>query len=588
MKFGRLCFALLFVLSTLVSGHALAQQKFAARGVVRDAHFHQPISGATIFDLCASCPSIAHSDSSGRFVIELKDALQRRVQINAPGYGSVASPIRSGDAITVELPLGLLLEGRVVTENGASVADASITCELEKFIGGARVTTKTDAAGHFHLDGCPTAVGSIEGSQLSVVHPRYSAVQSIGPRTAGERVDDMIVKVSDAFIVHGRVTGADRRSVADALVVAFDHGSDTSRPHAIRWVNAKDDGRYEMPLPKGAFTMSAVAPSGLAALREITVAGASSADIELPAPKTIAGHVRIGKDPLGDAFVRFTLSQETVAAIAQMYLTSGAAELTAWTDAEGNFKVPSMTPGHYWMEVSHPRTGKLSRTISSDDVIDVEFPATGSLLVKVSTADGAPASGDVYATLHVPPPPTTPGFPPPAARKFHLRQGTALVGGLTVGAWDVFAILDHTSAQMPLQTVEIKPGTEAQPLSLTFPKTVTLRGRFVTKTGDPVVSAKVLPFVALGHTSYNSQIGIITDAEGRFTIPGAAGSVQVQLQDPTLGACSTTVTAGTEDSDIGTFTVAPLPPGIPASWAIPRPGMPVYGFVGACDPIKPK
>lgn len=593
-----LVLAALAIPGSAFAGAPPGQATFQAHGIVRDAHFHKPIAGATIFDLCASCPSIAHSDENGRFVIELKDALQRRVQIDAPGYGSVASPIRSGTEISVELALGLLIDGRVVTENGAGVADAAITCELGGFIGGARVTTKTDATGHFHLDGCPTAVGAIDGNQLTVVHPHYSVVQQIGARTAGERVDDMVVKVSDAFVVHGRVTGADRRPVADALVVAFDQGSATSRPRAIRWMNARDDGRFEMPLPKGKFTMSAVAASGLVGLREITVAGVTPADIELPSPKTLIGHVRVGNDALEDAFVHVTFSQETVAGVAQMYLTSGSADLRAWTNAEGDFKIPLLTPGRYWMEVSHARTGKIERTISTDDAVDVEFPATGSVLVKVSTADGAPGSGVVYATVHAPPPrpKLKPGELPtatmrdaePPARRFHLRQGAALVGGLTAGAWDIFAILDQTSAQMPLQTVEIKSGAETQQLSLTFPKTVTLRGRFVTKTGEPVASAKVLPFVTLGGVGYNSQIGIITDAEGRFTIRGAAGSVQIELQERTLGACRTTVNAGAQDTDIGSFTIAPLPPGIPASWAIPSEAVPIFGFVGVCDPVKPK
>src|SRR5207253_2676056 len=100
----------------------------------------------------------------------------------------------------------------------------------------------------------------------------------------------------------------------------------------------------------------------------------------------------------------------------------------------------------------------------------------------------------------------------------------------------------------PVQT-EIVSGKEPAPIALKMPPLANLRGRFVSTTGEPVVSAKVIPFVQLGSAQRNTQVGIITDAEGRFTISGAAGDVEIQLQDVELGACHATVKVSGADVD---------------------------------------
>ena len=121
-----------------------------------------------------------------------------------------------------------------------------------------------------------------------------------------------------------------------------------------------------------------------------------------------------------------------------------------------------------------------------------------------------------------------------------------------------------------------------------MPPLANVRGRFVSATGEPVVSAKVIPFVHLGQAQQNTQVGLITDADGRFTIPGAAGDVEIQLQDVELGACHTTVKVGSDDVDAGTFTIAPPPPDAPAFMLKRVPGIPYFGFFGTCEVVKRK
>lgn len=536
--------------------------KIEGRGRVLDLHHHQPIAGATIAVRSDDKLSYVKTDEHGRFVVEFQFAGGHQISINAPGYVSEMVHIRPGQDITVRLARGMTVAGRVVrASDGTGVAGADVTCKLEAYVGRPLVTGRTDEEGRFELDGCPVAIGAVDGSELVVSHRRHSAVQSLGRRVPGDRIADLLVEVTDGVPVLGAVTDASGKPVPNALVVAFKDYPDRLSVIHVK-LNADRDGRFDLAsLAPGSWILAAVAPdTGLAAARPLDLKRSTRIDIPLPRPAVIEGRLRVGKTPIPGASVRISPWFETPELTsARWQIKDPHYNVYLVTDAKGAFRAETLTPGRYNLEIEHPLVGKLTREVQTGSPILVDLPATGTAAITYFSEDGVRdthAHGEVYVTPHpLPTPdPKKPHDPmaPPPWKRFDLHRGHATIAGLPDGEYDVSTLLKHHAVQMPARRIRIRAG-EPTRIDWKLPPTTTVRGRVVSMVNDvPVPSAKVFVFVQFPGGGMGFQT-TTTDAEGRFEFDEAAGTLKIKIMDPDLVDCHKTVTVGPDATDAGVF-----------------------------------
>lgn len=152
----------------------------------------------------------------------------------------------------VHAELDLELEGRVVSESGEALVDATIRVLSD---GQELASTRVDAEGRFELEDLP----SRSSYQLSVEALDYeSRVMPIEP---GEKVEVVLYPALPEGVVEGRISDFRDQPVRAKVIVL---------PLGLEMI-AGEDGRFHLELPPGRYTLTVEADGFRSEMRQVQV-----------------------------------------------------------------------------------------------------------------------------------------------------------------------------------------------------------------------------------------------------------------------------------------------------------------------------
>lgn len=245
---------------------------------------------------------LLRSLAEGVYRVEVRDGVNPPVLARGPGGDTVA--VKSGANLELEarLPRPVRIEGRVVDEQGAPVANAWVSASdaqrdgsqngelraLKQANGGAN-RVLTDLEGSFTLEGLV---------QHAVYHVRaeqpYGAFGELRDVKPGGSI---VIKVPSPGRLTGRVVGPTGAPATDCQVHAYHAASG-----AVRRVNAIDrEGRFEIDgVPAGDVQLSAASPDGAFAELRLQLTPGQKVDAlrlvlaTMPAPDDAANTLAAG------------------------------------------------------------------------------------------------------------------------------------------------------------------------------------------------------------------------------------------------------------------------------------------------------
>jgi hypothetical protein len=392
--------------------------------------------------------------SEARALPPAQGELSIRGEVRGPA-GPIAGAIvtattTAGEDVLSELPCQCGYEcGRKLLECGCGEAAGQLMELVRERRGEAPPVARatTDAAGRFVLEGLA------EGSYAVWAESRAGAGVVQGVRAGTE---DLSVAISGGVEIAGTVRGEDGKGIAGAIVTAI-----YARHSRFFEVLTGADGAFALgPLPEGPYTVVASA-SGLLPERERVARSQAGVQLQLAAPRTIAGTV---------------LSGGRAASSATVALLGEHKRVEARVDAEGRFAFPSLRPGGYELRASDD-IGVAQESVTvprGKDVLGLRMALRSGVAVDGVVVDdaGAPiAEARVTADQIAPAPHGRVGVVrTDAAGRFRLgpvdpgelmlrakRDGFLVDGGVKVTA------LEGTSARIVLRRAQRIAGTVVDP-----------------------------------------------------------------------------------------------------------------------------
>ena len=239
-------------------------------------------------------------------------------------------------AVTIRLPSAVSVSGQVVDETGQPVKNA--------YVGGmaqpswrSALPTETDGEGKFVLDGLK------KGPYMFFAYSDAGGT-TMSPGTAPQTGLKLVLK--GAGVVKGKVTDAAGNPVV-AKVRPYQAGP--FRYNYSQLYDTKEDGTFEIGLPKGKWNFRAQLPDGRMSddvPTDVEIGGEATITLKISQELTVQGVVL---DQNGDHV-----------AGAHVFVKRGgfpptaSRELKAHTDAEGEFTIAGFVPGSVTLHVTHP------------------------------------------------------------------------------------------------------------------------------------------------------------------------------------------------------------------------------------------
>ena len=483
-----------------------------ARGVAGAAISVRRVGGDVVATPAAvRTPERAVTAPDGRFLVRTAEEGTIQLDARKSGYPAAHSGIVRVAAgartagITITIPRGLALTGRVITREKRPIADAAVAASGEE-----AVRTKADGTFALRLS---------EGA-----HDITVVAAGFAPRTLRAEVSagaaPLEVTLEPGVEVSGRVTrGGAPVDGVDVFVV----GGVDPPP-----VQSDADGRFRVgDLAPGEVRLAFKKPSELIQATRTVTAPAHDVEVNLPAGGRIAGHV------LDKATHRPVTSFD-------VGVSRGGAALMvtpvmrAFTSDDGTFSIDGVPVGSHTLAVSAPgyamaRVPNVS-VESGKSVDDVEVALERGVRVSghVTGPDGG-ALGGVLVRI----------------------DPTASTRGATVN--DPFALTDP-DGEYALESVDEGPTTLAFSRSglATVRKTVTLSGPSAKVDAQLGAGAQILGMVVLdsGAPVANAEVrarsaaeaterATLTDDSGTFAMAGvAAGHYEVTAVKGGLGSAA--------------------------------------------------
>jgi uncharacterized GH25 family protein len=283
--------------------------------------------------------------------------------------------------VTLVLPRGATVEGRVVSSAGTPIAGAHVRLLPE----GRRVlrqfftSTEADGDGRYRLEGTPTGAASLEAIQKG-----YSrAVRDVEIHPGSNRLD---FTLEAGVALEGRVLTAAGEPVAGASVQMMDLGGHRGGQRVL----SRADGTFRIPsVPRGSYRLTAhredltALDSGL----EVEVADlpVTGLEILLHSGATVQGQVLgLDFDALSDLEIFGS--------------GSGQGMRIGEVDFEGSYRLGPLTPGPWMIEATVTGTGeRISEVVQvaagvETVVFDLDFGAGLTLRGRV-LREGGPVAG---------------------------------------------------------------------------------------------------------------------------------------------------------------------------------------------------
>jgi RNA polymerase sigma factor (sigma-70 family) len=490
--------------------------------------------------------------ADGRYVIDgLPAGRIESLAAEAAGFAPApwlvrATPLRAGETTTVDLTLrrAAMIEGRVVEQGGAAVAEVEVLLSFDAAGGGngsdLRQAVQTDAEGRFRFDGLPEGSGEIAvmgPRRFSVVDrtavddqvpPTAPVLEPLGrarPPTAvgfaavriqseGERREIVIATVAGRSLA-GRVVSEEGRPIVDALVVATSakvgdaFASNTWRRPFVAKSSADGGFAFEALPVSDDWQFAARRPDARGETTEPVVLPADGAApdviIRLRTLGLVTGRV-IGADgkPAADAFVSLVPT------------TARAERRTAPTNIDGCFRFEGVARGRYRVGVSSSGGRFIGDPVSIDGettstpaAVELRIEPTYFATGVIVDADGKPLAWTSVNVLRV----DVPTGRSVGTSAITDADGRFTAAGLESGRYRV-GVSWPTRPEDP----EIEAGArDVRLVAVPAPKPQFIEGTILGPDGKRVSSAELTLWVTHdGGGSFGSAQGAA--AEGQFRI----------------------------------------------------------------------
>ncbi|MFQ5700515.1 MAG: carboxypeptidase regulatory-like domain-containing protein [Acidobacteriota bacterium] len=322
-------------------------------------------SGGMGIRIRAGGGSATTTDADGRFELDGLERGPMTLTFSHPGFETSETDIDTTEDVRdlrVSLSRGMEIAGTVLSEEGAPIAEATVTASAagsDRF--GESVSATTAPDGTFVLEGLPEGRYAVKAEATGL----QPAVQNGVVLSSGVSPPPLELRMSGGVSLRGEVTGIREDELAQVSVNAV-------RPGGGFGVTAPVDasGRFEMRgLRPGPVTL--VARSGILGGRSLSKtveipAGTTEYEttIDFPAGSNLEGTVTRGSEPVQGATIIFINS-------------ATRNSITARTDQAGNYLAEDIEEGDYEVTVLQFSTGLSHRTevtVHADDRFDIELP----------------------------------------------------------------------------------------------------------------------------------------------------------------------------------------------------------------------
>jgi hypothetical protein len=398
-------------------------------------------------------PITTYSDADGRF--EIRGAGDGIYQVSAwhPQGKVEAKEARAGDEdVRLVIQPALAISGVVVTETGRPVAQAQVTVLVTKERGEVPRTAQTGGNGRFH-------VGQLDAGSCAVEVTPNAQNWGIAVSFEKKRVEDVaagsenvVIVVAEGAVLRGKVEDGGGRPIASAGVIAMappaakgqpppSQRMQQSRPAAV--TNGR--GEFEIKgLGQDEIELVAVA-DGFVPATQRAAAGGAPITLRLEPGAVLEGRIlRSDGTPLArQPFWVNGTSPETVARLQDLQSRAGQVwnYLGGWsmssgqTDGEGRFRLASLIPGEYRLQVQAGddflppailRTGASPVTLRLERALTIRGRVTGP--------DGSPIAQTATSRVYV-----------------NARRGEQWLSGTTAGDDGRFELRGMPTGTVTLQ-----------------------------------------------------------------------------------------------------------------------------------------
>ncbi len=503
-------------------------------GVILDEQ-RQPVPDAEVlvFPSEASellAPGRGISDASGRFLVTNAPVQVRSMAVRARGF---ADQVSVGVRTSWTLDRGGSLEGRVVTEDGTAVPDATV------HVGDRSVTT--DDRGQFRL------VTLAPGDAILIARSTTGHIGSSRVVVVAGAVRTLAVRIRQSAAIDGVITDQlTGRPVLGALIRIYQGTSFTLGPASVAFTASSGaNGHFSLSgLLPGLYTVEAVRLGYNRSVRpEVRLAAgrqAGTVAIALPPESRIAGRVIDERgQPIAGATIA-AIQPNPLEQVARMLRSGRTQNETAVSDATGRFVLRGVAAGRgLRLEATAPefasaRFGGIDVDVGTSRT-DVVFTLRRGLPLAGLVVDNSdrPVAGAVVRFLRLE---ETTGMPlqapiqerPPVAA-YADANGQFVLSGLESGRYD-FAISASGYSTVYLRGRQIWPSNSSALPKVVLPPSVTIAGHVFTAAGDPVAGARV--------SEVDLTRGIrttITDGAGAFAMDDLSEGQPVSLQFDATG-----------------------------------------------------
>lgn len=484
-------------------------------GVVRSYEDGRPIAGALVeagggsalaSAMAFAGPSGTTTDADGRF--SLDGVAAGVVELSARGesvgtLSPISVPVGIGETVQdVEILVSRTqtLAGFVVESGNETRGIPGIMVTLNQpgvdMFASARVSEPTDADGYFEVRGLKA------GRYMVMPFGQGWLPKMDMTRVGDEDVDDLLLSLDAGVTIHGRVTPAPLlRTTIRASVVQGeeDEGSLTAALSAMTTVwstlatsEVQPDGSFEFgPVLPGDFLLEAGAPGGATGSVRVEVGSEGADDVELMLAEEprLRGTV-LDEDDEPVAGIGVALAR--IPAPGEPQLLSSATELRLRdvTDARGAFEVRGVEPGRY--------------TVIARD--DYEIPIPGSSALP-DHRRFAPAIAEVVEGRPIEP------------VEVRVRALTDTLSGQVLGP-DGDPVAGAWVSAIP--GFDLQEYTQALTMGTNVPDDEDGPVDPEGQQAKQLEAAGVLPGLVDQLRHALASAPVITDADGRFTIPDLA------------------------------------------------------------------